>query len=92
MGAHRIHLFAERLRGPMACSECQLVPENVNDPGHVDSTKPAEVFPMGAGILARAQNAQVTYDYANGTCTNYCHGSRSRQLQGKSSPVPVLTS
>ena len=74
VGAHDAHLHASKLRGPLTCNECHLVPQNVSSPGHIDSTRPAEVFPDGGTGLAWAFNAVPVYDASNATCANYCHG------------------
>jgi predicted CxxxxCH...CXXCH cytochrome family protein len=76
VGAHRSHLEAPgRLRAPIACAECHEVPADVESAGHIDSDLPAEVFPAGAGILARADGATPAWDRATATCTGtYCHG------------------
>lgn len=71
-GAHQAHL-APKLRGPLACAECHLVPNAVTDPGHIDSIAPAEVT---FGTLAHADNAAPVWDRLTGTCTGtYCHGN-----------------
>jgi len=76
VGAHRSHLEApSRLRPPIACDECHVVPAEVDAPGHIDSDLPAEVFPAGAGVLARAGGASPAWDRDAGVCRNvYCHG------------------
>lgn len=74
VGAHEAHLHASRLRGPLTCNECHLVPDRVSAVGHIDSAGPAEVFPVDLGGLAWAQGAMPTYNAGNATCTNYCHG------------------
>ncbi len=72
VGAHDAHLHASRLRGPLTCNECHLVPENVSSPGHLDSAGPAEVtFDGGIGS---SFGAVAVYDASNATCANYCHG------------------
>ncbi len=75
VGAHDAHLFANRLRGPMTCNECHLVPATVTALGHLDSSGPAEVFVRDTGHLAWKQGALPTYNASNATCTNYCHGA-----------------
>lgn len=75
VGAHDAHLHASRLRGPLTCNECHLVPANVFSPGHIDSPPPAEVFPDGGSGLAWSFNAMPVYDASNATCTTYCHGA-----------------
>ncbi len=76
VGAHQAHLTgASRLRGPIACNECHLVPTAVGDVGHIDTALPAEVFPAGSGTLARTDDANPSWDRIAGTCDNtYCHG------------------
>jgi predicted CxxxxCH...CXXCH cytochrome family protein len=76
VGAHQAHLSGQaRLRGPIPCEECHLVPTAVGDVGHIDSELPAEVFPVGSGTLARAGGAAPAWDRIAGTCSNvYCHG------------------
>lgn len=76
VGAHQAHSTgASRLRGPMDCSECHRVPQARDDVGHLDSMLPAEVFSVGAGVLARTDGAVPAWDRGTGTCTNtYCHG------------------
>jgi predicted CxxxxCH...CXXCH cytochrome family protein len=81
VGAHRAHLGASVLRGPLACEECHLVPRHGQDPGHRDTAPPAEVFPMvdGVGPLARAEGAQPSFNREQGTCGSvYCHGGGAR--------------
>ncbi len=73
-GAHRQHVFAFKLRGPIACNECHIVPATVTSEGHIDSDLPAEV---SFGVLARTGGALPTWNGAAvGTCAgSYCHGS-----------------
>lgn len=75
VGAHDAHKNASRLRGPISCSECHLVPATVSAPGHLDSAAPAEVFGVDLGALAWKQGANPVFNAANGTCSSvYCHG------------------
>jgi len=76
VGAHRGHLEAtHRLRGPIACTECHVVPTELHSPGHIDHPPPAVVFPPASGDLARKDGAQPSYSAANATCSQtYCHG------------------
>ncbi|MEJ7601818.1 MAG: CxxxxCH/CxxCH domain-containing protein [Kofleriaceae bacterium] len=64
VGAHRAHLEAPaRLRGPIACETCHLVPAQVFATGHLDTALPAEV------------TAGLGWDQTTGTCTTAgCHG------------------
>ncbi len=75
VGAHDAHLHANRLRGPLACNDCHVVPTKVDSPGHVDHAPPAIVFPAGLGSLAFSEGAMPVYNAANATCGSvYCHG------------------
>ncbi len=80
VGAHQAHLGApHKLRGPIACTECHLVPKMVKDPGHIDSALPAEVFPVGAGAIARSDGASPSWDHAQAKCGDvYCHGGGAK--------------
>ncbi len=75
VGAHTAHL-GTALRGRIACSDCHIVPERPEDPGHID-VPPAKVFPPAwDGGLASADSAMPHYDAPSTTCSNvYCHGS-----------------
>jgi predicted CxxxxCH...CXXCH cytochrome family protein len=73
VGAHQSHLAASNWHGPMACTDCHLVPTCLLDPGHVDSSPPAE---LTWGDLALAGWAAPAYDAASSTCSGvYCHGA-----------------
>lgn len=78
IGAHDAHLKASRLRGPMACGDCHLVPTKVDSPGHIDHAPPATVFPASlatSGRLAWAFDATPTYNATTKSCGSvYCHG------------------
>jgi predicted CxxxxCH...CXXCH cytochrome family protein len=66
VGAHRSHLQASaRLRGPMPCADCHVVPGAISSPGHIDSAAPAEVTLLGGG----------TWDRDGATCESWCHGA-----------------
>jgi predicted CxxxxCH...CXXCH cytochrome family protein len=92
VGAHRAHLEApSRLRGPMACTECHRVPTTIGETGHLDSPLPAEVFPVGSGVLARADGAVPVWDRITATCSgSYCHGDGA-QLAADTSPGRLTT-
>jgi predicted CxxxxCH...CXXCH cytochrome family protein len=83
IGAHQAHVQApSRLRGPIPCADCHLEPTAFDDPGHVDSAAPAEVFPGGAsfGGMAAARGAVPTWDRQTGRCADvYCHGGGALQ-------------
>jgi predicted CxxxxCH...CXXCH cytochrome family protein len=88
VGAHREHVSAlHKVSAPVACNECHLVPTELHSPGHIDTGAPAEVFPSGAGTLARADGATPSYDPSTATCTSYCHGSGAKLSQDISPTV-----
>jgi predicted CxxxxCH...CXXCH cytochrome family protein len=78
VGAHQAHLRGlHRLRGPIACHSCHLVPTELNSPGHIDHPYPALVFPNGAasGGLEAAGGANPRWNRQTSTCSDvYCHG------------------
>lgn len=72
VGAHSIHLSASDTHGAFACTECHVVPERVDSPGHADDAAPAELV---FGALAKNGDSQPTYDQVARRCDNsYCHG------------------
>jgi predicted CxxxxCH...CXXCH cytochrome family protein len=92
VGAHRNHLGAHQLRGPIACNECHVTVTKPGDPGHLDHGPQAVVFPAGliAG-LAIADGASASWDHASATCSGvYCHGGGSK-LSGDTSPTLMRT-
>ncbi|MBI2376255.1 MAG: CxxxxCH/CxxCH domain-containing protein [Deltaproteobacteria bacterium] len=72
VGAHRAHLEApSRIAPPVPCSECHVVPTELDSPGHVDSPSPAEVH---LGALSSISGVPASYDVLDATCETYCHG------------------
>lgn len=82
VGAHQSHLKgSHRLRGPIPCGDCHVVPQKLDSPGHIDDDLPAEVFPQVAGFtsLAQADEAQPRWDHGTARCADvYCHGGGKR--------------
>jgi predicted CxxxxCH...CXXCH cytochrome family protein len=73
VGAHSIHLYASGTHAAFACSECHIVPDRSDAPGHADHGSPATVV---FGALARTGGLTPTYDPATRSCENsYCHGT-----------------
>jgi predicted CxxxxCH...CXXCH cytochrome family protein len=71
VGAHQAHLADNEAFRPLVCGECHSVPERVLDPGHLDSSLPAEVVFSGVALTF---GAEPSYD--DGSCSNtYCHGA-----------------
>lgn len=89
VGVHQAHLQApSRLSNPVACEECHRVPATLHAAGHIDSGAPAEVFPTGAGTVARADGAAPAYDVTAATCSNvYCHGGGTRAADDASTSL-----
>lgn len=82
VGAHRAHLSGGKWGRSVACTDCHVVPEHVDDPGHIDDWTAAEVTFSGVAI---AQNRTPTWNRQNGRCTNvWCHGA---DLTVTTSPV-----
>jgi hypothetical protein len=72
VGAHRAHLDGLRLGRPVACTECHLVPEVTDAPGHIDTPWPAE---LRWGPLSKAGTSTPSWSPAELTCANtWCHG------------------
>jgi predicted CxxxxCH...CXXCH cytochrome family protein len=78
-GAHASHLGAKhQLRGPLACSDCHLVPLVVTSAGHIDQPF-VQVFQAGWSGIAASDGAMPTWDAAALTCrTTYCHGNGTK--------------
>lgn len=71
VGAHQAHLEPSQSVA-VACTACHLVPEALDDPGHVDTPLPAEVI---WGSIAIEQDAAEPFDAETQTCVVYCHGA-----------------
>lgn len=73
VGAHLNHVEAGPDHVAILCTQCHVMPEDTQSPGHIDSPPPAEVV---FGSLAQTGGRQPTYDPTTHTCTDtYCHGS-----------------
>jgi len=78
VGAHALHLDASSSHGAFACSECHVVPERTDSPGHAEGARPA---PLVFGALATSQGKTPVYDAVRRTCTDgYCHGPDARAV------------
>ena len=70
VGAHQVHLQGGASSRPLACGECHIVPEHVEDPTHIDAP-PAEVTFSGVGASAEHH---PSWDRTSRTCAgSYCH-------------------
>ena len=73
VGAHSIHLSASATHAALSCSECHVVPERTDSPGHGDHGSPARLV---FGALAKSGDHAPHYDPATRSCRDsYCHGS-----------------
>lgn len=71
VGAHAIHLTSGPNHGGVACSECHVVPEHTDAPGHADDARPAEIV---FGDLARSGGRTPAYDFVARRCSDtWCH-------------------
>ncbi len=74
VGAHVKHLYDNQLGSEILCSTCHQVPQDVYEPGHVDSDLPSEIIFGNIAIYDGGENA--SYNFSDATCSNvYCHGS-----------------
>ena len=72
VGAHSIHLSASSTHVAFACSECHVVPDRTDAPGHADHGSPATLV---FGALATSGGHTPRYDVATRSCRDsYCHG------------------
>lgn len=75
VGAHQSHLTATSSFDAVPCSECHVVPSEMNSPGHIGQDSVAEVM---FGSLARTGGVSPTWNRATARCSNtYCHGNFS---------------
>jgi predicted CxxxxCH...CXXCH cytochrome family protein len=85
VGAHRLHLRDTAIRLALACTECHVVPDGVNAPGHLG--EPRLVW----GPVATARGAQPSWDGTELRCSGvYCHGGIPA-IHGGSSTAPIWT-
>jgi predicted CxxxxCH...CXXCH cytochrome family protein len=86
VGAHQAHLVDGAVRAAIACAECHVVPQTLDDPGHIDDDLPAE---LTWGPLAAANATAPAWDRGAQTCSNtYCHGTT---LAGGARKTPAWT-
>jgi predicted CxxxxCH...CXXCH cytochrome family protein len=82
VGAHQVHLSGGANGRPLACGECHIVPQHVEDPTHVDGL-PAEVIFDGP---ARAMDHAPVWNESRATCGGtYCHSPSPTEM--RDSPV-----
>lgn len=85
VGAHQSHLEPSTWRAPIQCTECHIRPNDISDPGHVDSALPAE---LTFGQMATTDGASPGFD--GFTCGDvYCHGATL--IAGGTNTTPAWT-
>ncbi|MBI5511521.1 MAG: CxxxxCH/CxxCH domain-containing protein [Deltaproteobacteria bacterium] len=92
VGAHQTHLAGGAASRPTGCSECHVVPQQVDEPEHIDSATPDRAE-MSFGPTATAGLMSPVWDRGSATCSNtYCHAGRDRNgtATGRK-PTPVWT-
>jgi predicted CxxxxCH...CXXCH cytochrome family protein len=71
VGAHALHLSAGPTHAAFTCTDCHVVPGDVDTPGHADSARPAELV---FGPLAQTGGRSPEYDAIGRTCAEtHCH-------------------
>ena len=84
VGAHQAHLAGSNWHRDVLCTDCHVVPTAVDDPGHLDTWRPAELV---WSEVSAADGAAPAWDGA--TCTNYCHGQTL--IEGGINTTPTWT-
>lgn len=81
VGAHQAHLVAGRLRGPIACNECHVVPADMTaHEAEIARIKDGAAQAVTFGGLAIKGDGPAAYDEGTLRCSNtYCHGATINQ-------------
>lgn len=81
VGAHQAHLVAGRLRGPIACNECHVVPADMTaHEAEIARIKDGAAQAVTFGGLAIKGDGPAAYDEGTMRCSNtYCHGATINQ-------------
>ena len=83
VGAHQSHLGPSDWRAPIACTECHVIPADVDAAGHLDGDGVAEL------VWGPRATADGAVSWWNGdSCATYCHGET---LSGGSDTTPIWT-
>lgn len=73
VGAHANHLAESNIANAVKCSECHIVPDKFNSPGHIDNSLNAEVI---FGSFSSSGVSAPSYNFSDNKCSNtYCHGN-----------------
>jgi predicted CxxxxCH...CXXCH cytochrome family protein len=77
VGAHQAHLVAGRLRGPIACNECHVVPADMQEhEAGIAAIAAGTAQRVTFGPLADAGPAVAAWNRASAKCSStYCHGA-----------------
>jgi predicted CxxxxCH...CXXCH cytochrome family protein len=76
VGAHDEHMIGGRFTNGVECSECHIVPVNVNDPGHIDDDDGIAEVTFGPLASEDGSNPVWNRGFPDPTCTGvYCHGA-----------------
>ncbi len=89
VGAHQTHVQGTPRSRAVPCGECHTVPNNVFDPGHVDTPLPAELVFSGVAVAFGAAPA-----YEGASCGNTsCHGAvfPDGHASGGTNTLPLWT-
>jgi predicted CxxxxCH...CXXCH cytochrome family protein len=74
VGAHQAHLTPSSWHRSVQCDDCHTVPQSVFDPGHFDSTLPAE---LAFSNVATGIQAPFTPVWNGATCSDvWCHRAK----------------
>jgi predicted CxxxxCH...CXXCH cytochrome family protein len=86
VGAHQVHLHGSSLAGPVACSECHLLPSQANGTDHPDPLgRPARVT---FGLVAAQAGAHPVWHRTTRTCSGtYCHGATESDSSERADPL-----
>ncbi len=89
VGAHQAHLQAAAIARPVACDQCHLVPEELDDPGHQPEDAGDTQAEVTFGALASRGGLDPSWDHSTARCSNtYCHGAT---LEGGTGTQPLWT-
>jgi len=89
VGAHQAHLQNESIAKAVVCEACHMVPENVDDPGHLAESPKDRLAEVTFGELAKTDDSNPTWNRETARCTHtYCHGA---SLAGGKRVEPIWT-
>ncbi len=91
VGAHQAHLVAGRLRGPIPCAECHVVPADMQaHEAGIAAVAAGTASRVTFGQLASGSAPTAAWDPRTAQCANtYCHGATLDH--GGSNQLPTWT-